>query len=248
MNFTLEITDFDSLLPALIPAIIPGAIGGLFGLIGLILIIAGRKDYGEKHSKFTIYALILFITSIIIRIVLSVLQSFFTYSSVSSLSFLNQSISFDFSNMLLTMAIQMIISAILSGLMYLFLLYHLENRSGRYILFAAVFTSIFFGFVIAIYNYLNLSELFTTIDFESSSTSFGTMINYIFNLSKISIVGLIGNILLVIAIYIPYKRINSGELVAILPSHLKRCKDCGRVSKSDYTICPYCGKQYFDNK
>ena len=154
----------------------PGAIGGLLGLIGLILIIVGRKDYGEKHSKFTIYSLIIFITSIIISVVLSALQS---------LTSLGQSISFDFSNILLTIAIQTIITAILSGLMYLFLLYHLENRIGRYILFAAVFTSIFFGFVIAIYNYLNLSELFTTIDFESSSTSFGTMINYIFNLSKI---------------------------------------------------------------
>lgn len=241
LSFTQEITNINNLLAALIPVIIPGAIGGFLGLIGLILIMVGRKDYGEQHSKFAIYALIIFIISIIISVIISIVQSFTTYSSsLSATSGLQ--------NLPLIMAINTIISAILSGLMYIFLLYHLENEKGRIILYAAVFTSIFFSIIISIYNYLNLSEIFSTIDLESSSSAYGSMINYIFSLSKISILGLVGNILFLIAIYIPYNRIKSGELVNVLPSYLKKCMGCGRVSRSDYTICPYCGKRYFDNK
>ena len=38
-----------------------GGIGGLCSFVGIILLILGRKEFGEKHRKFVIYAIILFI-------------------------------------------------------------------------------------------------------------------------------------------------------------------------------------------
>ncbi|MCK5459333.1 MAG: hypothetical protein KAI20_05535, partial [Thermoplasmatales archaeon] len=43
-----------------------GGIGGLCSFVGIILLILGRKEFGEKHRKFVIYAIILFILAIVI--------------------------------------------------------------------------------------------------------------------------------------------------------------------------------------
>ena len=43
-----------------------GSIGGLFFFIGVILMIIGRKEFGERHSRFVLFALILFIISILV--------------------------------------------------------------------------------------------------------------------------------------------------------------------------------------
>jgi len=44
--------------PTAIALSVIGAIGGLISLIGAIIYILGRKEFGEKHSKFVIYATI----------------------------------------------------------------------------------------------------------------------------------------------------------------------------------------------
>ena len=57
-----------------------GGIGGLCSLIGIILLIVGRKEFGERHRKFVIYALILFILSIVIPTII-IAAATFTYVS-----------------------------------------------------------------------------------------------------------------------------------------------------------------------
>ena len=62
---------------------------------------------------------------------------------------------------------------------------------------------------------------------------------------------MISNLLLVIALYIPYKRITSGELVPVIPTTKssepdRRCPNCGQGIPFDAKICPYCSKRFED--
>ena len=59
----------------LILVAILGGIGGVLTLIGLILMVIGRREYGEKHSKFAMYAAVIFVLSIVIATVFSIMIS-----------------------------------------------------------------------------------------------------------------------------------------------------------------------------
>ncbi|MEF8879605.1 MAG: zinc-ribbon domain-containing protein, partial [Candidatus Thermoplasmatota archaeon] len=67
-------------------------------------------------------------------------------------------------------------------------------------------------------------------------------------ISRMSAYGIIGNILYLIAFIIPYKRIKNGELLPVLPGHLKRCMNCGKAVPSGSIVCPYCGSRFYEKK
>ncbi len=243
IDFNVDISNIEEIYVVILPALIVAVVGGLLILIGALLMIIGRKDYGEQHSKFVVYAIVIFCINIVAAIILKVIQSALIYLQVSSP--MSGPSSYDFSGMIIMALIQMIISTIMGGLCYVFLLYHLENEKGRYVLFAAFITSIVLAIGIAIYNYGVLTEMINGMlnsgDYSSSVAS--QALAQISNISKAGILNIVSGILFIIATYIPYRRITSGELVPVLPSHLKRCHNCGRVVRKDYKICPYCGKE-----
>ena len=51
-SIDLENVVSTNILITTIPGLAVGGIGGLFGLIGAILFLLGRKEFGEKHQKF----------------------------------------------------------------------------------------------------------------------------------------------------------------------------------------------------
>ncbi len=56
---------------------------------------------------------------------------------------------------------------------------------------------------------------------------------------------------MIIALYIPYNRINSGELVPITSKSNsgesgRVCPNCGQAIPFDANICPYCSKRFND--
>ena len=80
---------------------------------------------------------------------------------------------------------------------------------------------------------------------SSDATQIFSSLQWLDNTLLFSAIGGIAtSILLFFSLYVPYKRITSGELRTVLPSHLKRCSNCGRVLRSDYAMCPYCAKKF----
>jgi len=63
-------------------------------------------------------------------------------------------------------------------------------------------------------------------------------------MSRLGAIGIIGEVLFLIAYIIPYKRIHSGELAPALQRNLKRCNSCGRVCPVDSNVCAYCGNRF----
>ena len=100
-----------------------GGIGGLLSLIGGILFFIGRKEFGERHQQFVIYALLCVVIGIIASIAISIISPILMMSNVEK---------GDFSGYLIIVIIlPTIIGTVTSCLAYLFALYELENNNGR---------------------------------------------------------------------------------------------------------------------
>ena len=226
---------------------------GLLSLAGIILMIVGRKEFGEKHSKFVIYALVLFIISFIVTLIFVVMIALAIYSAATSSSF-----SFAELSPLKNIFLMVPIVAVIGGFFNIFLVYELEDRNGKNILFLAFVVTVIVSFYIAIVgaqitdewvNSFNQEQQADSSYLSSYSTSdIEEKINDLQkDISKIGAIGIIGQLIYLIAFIIPYRRIKSGELSPVLADNLKRCMNCGRVGPSDSAICAYCGKQFTDS-
>ena len=176
----------------------------------LIFLILGRKEFGKRHSKFIIYAFILFILAVIIPII-AIAGFVFAYiasgasgSSVNSLQNIFLIIPF---------------SSILGGLAYIFMLYELENRMGKYILFLAFASTIIVSFILASSIGTAFDETIGTLDFENLSPTDPAytekMNEFTQKISSTGIYGLPSAILMLIAYIIPYRRITSKDLIPV---------------------------------
>jgi len=252
----------------LIPLGIIGVIAGLIALIGGIFFLMGSKEFGESHKKFVFYAVIIFIIYIVAMIIVTMFTTFLTFSVVSQ-SFFTQNTSLNIESLSQILSMALITSplmAIVSGLIWVFGLYHLENEKGRLILLSGYVCMIAVAVVTSISSFFLLNDWVNAGYFENIfNTSSGSASPYSHLLSSsqwlgttgiISVIGLlIQNTLYFFSLYIPYQRIASGDLVPVpSPSDIflktggvdtgRRCTNCGRAIPFDANVCPYCGKKF----
>lgn len=252
INFDVDdISEINNIYIAMAPALLFMIMGGLILLIGGILMITGREDYGEKHSKFVIYAIVIFVINFFITIMLKGIST--AMEPTMYFSFVKPTLA-DYEPIILITVISSVISAILGGLIYVFLFFHLESYNGRILLFTAYAISVVVAIIVAIYSHAiftkMIKDLLTSGTVDSSTVS--QAISQLSNMSKAAIFGSISAMLFIWAAYIPYKRIKTGELKPVLPKHLKRCMNCGRVIPADSIVCAYCGNKIsnydYDNR
>ncbi len=218
-------------------------IGSIIVIIGAILFLLGRKEFGEIHQKNVTRAAIVFLINMIVVIILVVIMSFMVYSAIST-----SSIEGIFGSVTPFIIITTIITAFLGGLMYYFSLIELQDEKGKIILFTAIFVSIAISIVLSFYITGMLGEIFGSISTNNISNYSSFALTQ--NLGKISVIGVIPNLLFIYALYIPYKRIKEGELVPQIWSsetqHIPNriCPNCNKNIPFDANICPYCGKRF----
>jgi MFS family permease len=220
-------------------------IGGILILVGAILFLMGRKEFGEKHQNNVKKAVIIFCISIIVTIFLTVSVAFMTFSAISSASptLSLEGLGGSFSILIVIISV---ISAVLGGLIYYFGLIELENETGKNVLFAGIISSIIISTITSFYLAGMLGEIFGSI----SSTSSYSSLSFNSNIGAIGILGLIPSLIFLYAFYIPYNRIKNGELIPQVSTSTQStstsriCPNCGRPIPFDANICPYCGKDF----
>jgi MFS family permease len=224
-------------------------IGLILILIGAILFLMGRKEFGEKHQNNVKKAVIIFCINIIAVIALTVVIAFMTYSvlitttSSSPITSPAENITGPFTIVIIIIAV---VTTVLGGLIYYFGLIELENETGKKILFAGIISSITISLVTSLVIAGMLGELFGSI----SSDGYPSSLSLNQNVGGIGILGIIPNLLFLYAMYIPYNRIKNGELKpqvlsigqSSVPSRI--CPNCGRPIPFDANNCPYCGKNF----
>jgi len=243
-------------LPILIGLAIIGFIGLIFYLVAYILMCIGGivlREFGDKHRKFLLISLII----LIIMIVVSVIQSAYQYMTISSIA--NEAISagnFDYSPIKNVMYFS-IVTSIISGLFYVFILHELENKIGKIILYVAYISSIVISIVIT-YLFISVFDSWSAqiSDLIANSGSSGSIFDQSIGnwnalnkisqglsneITKYSIYSIIPSILWLIAMIIPFYRIHSGELQKVQRSSFK-CSNCGWDVPTSTQTCPKCGK------
>lgn len=224
-----------------------GGIGGIISFIGGILFLVGRKEFGKRHQKFVMYALIILVVGIVITIVVSIAGTFLAISG----SFV-EGVDVDLSGIAPTVFITIITGTVIGGLVQFFALYELENDLGRRVLYITFIVSILVAVFIGYFTMDALTELLQAGSAETSYTDFTTSYSYSASIARYASFGIISNILWLIAIYIPYKRIISGDLVPqplesrdkpdSIPERV--CPNCNQSIPNDANHCPYCGKSF----
>jgi hypothetical protein len=192
-----------------------GALAGLILLIGFILMFIGRKEFGERHAKFVVFALIAFIIGLVIVILGAVIIAIGTVSSAIAsegeidYEALGRSMGTGFTII--------VIGGIVFAIGEVLLVYDLESEIGKRLLVLAAIASIvasvavlalitdkFGDFVRALEKTEEEQEMKRELQkFERESNA-------------IQAFGLIGTFLFLIAYIIPYMRIARGELRAIV--------------------------------
>jgi len=231
---------------------------GLLLIAGIILMVVSRNEFGKKHKKFVIIALIFYAVIVIIEVI------FLIMIFVSIFSIIGEGGSITVSDLGFVKNIFIIVPilAIIGGITYIFLLYQLEDQKGKYLLFIAFFVTIILSFYIALEGMEITDEWLVETeelveDLENEETMFPSLSRISakskiedkveelqHSMSRLGAIGLVGKALFLIAFLIPYYRIRSGELAAAFPRNNKRCMQCGRVVPSDSIVCAYCGNKF----
>jgi hypothetical protein len=210
------------------PITIIGMVATVLVYLGAIFILSGRKEFGENHRKYTFYAIIIFITYFVLILIFTRSVSLTAFSWITQGQPSNHfaSTADYFRTTVLSTLVDSFIIGIPFGLIWVLSLYNLENKKGQLILLAAFVTMIlvpiitFIGSITVINSWISQGILDTLANVNASS-----MKPELFSIS--TWIGPIGIILLLfwllqyilmfVALYIPYKRIATGELKPSLP-------------------------------
>ena len=220
-----------------------GGIGGIISFVGAILFLIGRKEFGERHQRFVIYALICIVIGVIASFAVSIVSSFMMIvaqgGDVSRFS--SASVFFP-----------TITGAITGGLAYVFSLYELQDDNGRKLLYTAFVVSILISVLIAFLSSSAIEGMVEETSVIEYQEDFASIISFTSSVTQYSLLGLISSLLWTIAIYLPYKRIKNGELIpqsvqmGTSSSSVQErvCPNCGKTIPTDANNCPYCGKKF----
>jgi hypothetical protein len=216
---------------SLLPVAALGGLGALLAFIGALFILLGRKEFGEQHRKFVIYSLILLIIIMATEIIFTALIGLTGTTWLSGVSTGTAILNVSTFQSFMTISLgNSFIIAILFGLVWVLALYQLENKKGRIVLLAAFI----FMILTAAVTVINTTRMIDdwrkqgTLDslFNQTTTSSSTTYSQLLSSSPwtgssgvvVLVCQLLGNFLLFIALYIPFRRINTGDFITpVLP-------------------------------
>jgi len=227
---TLNLADLEGQLASMLMILMPiaaiGVLAGLMYLLGAIFIFLGRNEFGEKHRKNISYCIVLFIAMLIVIAVFSLIGVWTSISMIfNGQSQSSPASTADYFRTQLTFSlIQSSLVSVFLGLIWLLGFINLEDKKGRNILLAAFFIMLLTPFVNGIGSYRILNELTTqgTLNDLGNSTTWASTYSQIISVSQwtsvtgiiMLVVSLFSYLLLFVALYMAYKRINDGTLTA----------------------------------
>jgi hypothetical protein len=177
-------------------------VGGILAIIGAILVIVGRKEFGPAHSRNTIWSIIIFCLQ-------AVTSAAFANTTGNTLNpaTLSQTLSSSFNTLLIGAAI----GAAILGIAQVLFTYAIQNQNGRLLLWCGYAASL----AVVVVEFIIIGPLIA----NAASQSFtGTTYNPApFNslqteLGLLRLLGFIPAVLFASALYIAWSQIGKGEL------------------------------------
>jgi len=190
-------------------------VGGILAIIGAILVIVGRKEFGAAHSRNTIWSIIIFcvgLTTVFVSSIvffMAVTSAAFAHATGNALdpATLSQTLSSSFNTLLIGAAIG---GAIL-GIAQVLFTYAIQNQNGKILLWCGYAASL----AVIVVEFIIISPLIA----NAASQSFtGTTYNpQPFNslqteLGLLRFLGFIPAVLFASALYLAWSQIGKGEI------------------------------------
>ncbi|UCE73759.1 MAG: hypothetical protein JSV56_12135 [Methanomassiliicoccales archaeon] len=201
---------------AIIPAIF-GFLAFILLLVGWILMMLGRKEFGEEHAQFTMYSLVAFIVGFIVVIIGGIIMAFGMMAG--GLGSISTEETVDYPAMARGMMTGLIISQI-GGIIFtlgaILLVFRLENEVGIKILYLALIVSIIIAIVSIILISSAVNDLANKLEETPEDQQEDEFLEGLSGLSYLNGIAIIGTLLLLIGYYIPYDRIKKGELKPVM--------------------------------
>jgi hypothetical protein len=189
-------------------------LGGILAIVGAILVILGRRAFGETHSQNTIWSIVIYCVGIVIVIAASVA---FTSSVVSASvnaggvnsTTLAQTLASSFNGLLVGAAV----GGAVIGLANVLFTYAIQNHTGRVLLWCGYAASI----AVSIIEFIIIGPLISNAASQSFAGTtydpapFSTLQ---IQLQAVALLGFIPAGLYAIAFYLAWSRIDQGEAVS----------------------------------
>lgn len=183
-------------------------LGFVLGLVGAILVILGRKAFGQHHSNLVKFSVGIWIVGIIAGIIVG---SSYGYDVTSAVSANNSQaeVAQALSNAFNTLVIGLLISSAIAGLSQILITYALQTTPGRLLLFLGYAIGIALGVIVLSI----ISPQVNTAVSQAILTQDLTPLNDLRTQSQLlGLVGIIPAIISASAFYLAYLRVANGEI------------------------------------
>jgi hypothetical protein len=200
------------LLVGAVITVIPfvGFIGTILAAIGAILIILGRRAFGDRHSKYVLFSVGTYCFGFVVVVIAAIIFAFSIATAASTATSPSQLIPI-VSSALNSFLIGVIVGGAITSFSFVLITYAIQNQTGRILLWLAYGVSL--ALEVAIF-------LIITPQFSSAlnaSIASGTYNSAPIDalrgqISSLGVVNLIPYTLYAIAYYLVYSRVNRGEI------------------------------------
>ncbi|MCL5252663.1 MAG: zinc ribbon domain-containing protein [Candidatus Thermoplasmatota archaeon] len=185
-------------------------IAALISLTGVIFVVLGRNAFGRKHASYVVAAVIIYIVGFFSTIILAFsFASAISAAAYSSSSSSAASIISAFNDLLWGS----LIIAVVIGISVVMLPYQLESAGGRIFLWVTFAVQIALGVIIIAVIGPEISSA-VRLTFSTSPPELLSMLNLENSLNNLRLLSVISSVMLAIAYYIPWKRIDTGMIPA----------------------------------
>ena len=195
-----------------------GLIGDLLSIVGVILAIIGRKPFGQKHSHYTIYSMIIYLAGGVATTVGTFALVFAEVSIVlnrTSLSAQQQAVTSAYNEML----IGGLVGWGLIGVAFSLFTYALQSSTGRWLLYGA------YAAIVAVYGfvfYVIIPQVSSAVSLAFSNGAYNPapIRALLAQQQQLDLLAFIPAIIYAIAYYRVYQRIAKGEVPVFNPQSI----------------------------
>ncbi len=196
-------------------------LGGILAIVGAILVIVGRKAFGETHSRNTIWSIAIYCVGTVIVIAASVA---FTSSVVSAAvnaggvngTTIAQTLASSFDGLLVGAAV----GGAVVGLANVLFTYAIQNRTGRVLLWCGYVASI----AVSIVEFIIIGPLISSAASQSfTGTTYdpAPFRTLQIQLQAVALLGFIPAGLYATAFYLAWSRIDQGKVASTVEQSVK---------------------------
>ena len=173
--------------------------GSVLILVGAILGILGRKAFGERHSQFVVVAIIVFFIGIIAA---GALAAIFTFQFLVAVSLGNLASA---GAAVRNFVIALIAAAAISGIASVLFVHELENKTGKYLLYAGYAAGVIAPGIVAALAISQIESMVASGSASGLESLFG-------ELTTLGLLSGVSSILFAGAYFIAYSRIQRREI------------------------------------